>query len=131
MSRRATMILSLAFGGLALLLSAAGIYGVLACAVSLRTQETGVRMAIGAETSDIFRTFLAQGLKLTLIGLGAGLAGAYYLTRLMTSLLYEVTPTEPAVFALVAAVLGVVAMAASLIPALRAARVHPMTALRV
>ena len=88
-------------------------------------------MAIGAETSDIFRTFLAQGLKLTLIGLGAGLAGAYYLTRLMTSLLYEVTPTEPAVFALVAAVLGVVAMAASLIPALRAARVHPMTALRV
>ena len=88
-------------------------------------------MAIGAEASDIFRTFLAQGLKLTLIGLGAGLAGAYYLTRLMTSLLYEVTPTEPAVFALVAAVLGVVAMAASLIPALRAARVHPMTALRV
>ena len=88
-------------------------------------------MAIGAEASDIFRTFLAQGLKLTLIGLGAGLAGAYYLTRLMTSLLYEVTPTEPAVFALVAAVLGGVAMAASLIPALRAARVHPMTALRV
>jgi predicted permease len=129
-NRRAAMALCLVFAGLALLLSAIGIYGVLAYTVTHRTREFGIRVALGAGLRDVVGMVVGQGLKLATVGLVVGIAGAIAVTRLMTSLLFEVKPGDPAVFVSVAAGLILVALAASLIPSLRAARIHPAIALR-
>ena len=129
-SRRAAMILCVVFGALALVLSAIGIYGVLAYTVTQRTRELGIRVALGAQAGDVLGMVLGQGLKLAGIGLAIGIAGALALTRLMTTLLYDVKPTDPVVFISVAAALAAVALIASLIPSLRAVRIRPAIALR-
>jgi predicted permease len=129
-NRRAAMIVCLVFACLALTLSAIGIYGVLAYTVTQRTREFGIRMALGAEAGMVVRMVLWHGVKLAAIGLLVGLGGAFALTRLMTALLYSVKPTDPVVYVAVAAALMVVALAASLVPSLRALRIHPSVALR-
>lgn len=129
-NRRAAMILCLVFGGLALTLSAIGIYGVLAYTVAQRTREFGIRVALGAGARDVIGMVLGNGLKLAGIGLAIGIAGALALTRMMTTLLYDVKPTDPLVFVIVAIALTVVALLASLIPSLRAVRIRPGVALR-
>ena len=129
-NRRAAMIMCLVFGGLALLLSAIGIYGVLAYAVTQRTREFGIRVALGATRSDVLGMVVGQGLRLAGLGLAIGVVGALLVTRLMTTLLYDVKPADPGVFLAVAAALGLVALVASLIPSLRALRVRPASALR-
>lgn len=129
-SRRfATFLLSL-FAGLGLLLAAIGVYGVLSHAVGQRRREIGVRMALGARAQDISRMVLRQGLSLTVIGLTIGLAVALAVTRLFSSLLYRVEPTDPATFAEVTAGLMAVAFLASWLPARRASRVDPARSLK-
>ncbi len=118
------------FALLALAIAAAGIGGVMALAVSQRTHEIGVRMAIGARPGEIVRMILNQGMGLVLVGVGVGLAGAFALTNAVKSFLFQVTPNDPATFAGVAAVLAISALAACYIPARRAARVDPLRALR-
>jgi predicted permease len=128
--RRAAMVICLVFAALALTLSAIGIYGVLAYTVTQRTREFGIRMALGAAAGDVVGMVIFQGVKLAAIGLAIGVAGAIALTRLMSSLLYDVKPTDPGVFLLVAGALMAVAFVASLIPSVRALRIPPATALR-
>jgi ABC-type antimicrobial peptide transport system permease subunit len=118
------------FGAIALALAAVGLYGVLAYLVSQRTQEIGVRLAIGADRSQILGMVLKQGLALAGTGLVVGLLGAFALTRLMQGLLYDVRPTDPITYVAVAAVLLLIALAASLLPAWRATRVSAVSALR-
>jgi len=113
-----------------LILAALGIYGVLAYAVSQRTREIGVRMALGAHALDVVRMVAAGGLKLVGLGLIIGMAAAFVLTRWMEKILYGVKATDPATYALVAAVLIGVATLACVIPARRAASIDPMVALR-
>jgi predicted permease len=129
--RRSAMVICAAFAALALVLSAIGIYGVLAYTVSQRTREFGIRVALGARAATVVGMVMGQGMRLAAIGLAIGIAGATVLTRLMAKLLYEVKPTDPAVFAVVAAVLMAVALVASLVPSLRVARIKPAAALRV
>ncbi|HET7696343.1 MAG TPA: ABC transporter permease [Vicinamibacterales bacterium] len=129
-NRRAVMLLLAAFAGLALFLSALGIYGVLAYDVSQRTREIGVRSAIGASRGQIAGLILRQGLWKGGIGVALGLVGAALLSRSMTSLLFNVRPTDPAVYAVVSFVLIGVALLASYLPARRAARIDPLIALR-
>ena len=128
--RRFNMTLLLTFAGVALMLAAVGVYGVMNYTVTLRRRELGIRMALGAGRMDVLRLVLRQGLMLTLIGVAAGLISAYALTRLMASLLYGVTATDYLTFASVSAVLIVVGVAASYIPARRATKVNPTIALR-
>jgi putative ABC transport system permease protein len=128
--RRFTTVLLTSFAVVAVLLAAIGVYGVLAYLVSQRTQEIGVRLAIGAAPGDVVRLFLREGVTLALVGLAAGLAGALAAARALTVLLFGVTTTDPVTFASVAASLAIVALVASYVPARRAARVDPMTALR-
>ena len=129
-NRRAVMLLLAAFAGLALFLSALGIYGVLAYDVSQRTREIGVRSAIGASRGQIASLILRQGLWKGGIGVVLGLVGAALLSRSMTTLLFNVRPTDPAVYAAVSFVLIGVALLASYLPARRAARIDPLIALR-
>jgi putative ABC transport system permease protein len=129
-NRRAVMLLLATFAGLALFLSALGIYGVLAYDVSQRTREIGVRSAIGASQGQIAGLILRQGLLKGGIGIAVGLALAALLSRSMASLLFDVRPTDPAVYAVVSLVLIAVALLASYLPARRAARIDPLIALR-
>jgi putative ABC transport system permease protein len=118
------------FAGLAVLLAAVGIYGVMAYAVGQRIHEIGIRMALGASPADVQRMILGQGLKLALLGVVLGLAASFALTRLMRTLLFETKATDPVTFSVVTVVLVIVALAACWIPAHRATRVDPVIALR-
>jgi putative ABC transport system permease protein len=128
--RRLTMTLLLSFAALALLLASVGIYGVISYSVRQRTRELGIRMALGAKRRDVLKMILAQGLKLALIGVAIGLLAAFALTRWMETLLFNVRPADPLTFAVIPAVLLLVALIACWIPARRATKVDPMVALR-
>jgi predicted permease len=118
------------FGALALALAVVGLYGVISYSVSQRAREIGVRMALGARGSDVVKLVLSQGLRLTLIGLGAGFAGALLVSRVLSSVLYGISPTDPVSFGAVAVALTLVALLASYLPARWATRVDPIRALR-
>ena len=128
--RRFALVILAVFAGVALLLASIGIYGVMAYTFSQRTHEIGVRVALGAQRSDILRMALGEGMLLVAIGLGAGLIGATIVTRFLRSMLFSVTPTDPATFGAIAALLAAVALFACFIPARRATRVDPLVALR-
>jgi putative ABC transport system permease protein len=128
--RRYTTVLSGLFAQVALVLAAVGLFGLLQYTVTQRTREIGIRMALGATQAGIARTFLRRSLGLILLGVLAGLLGGYLTSRLMTSLLYEVSPTDPALLAITVSILVAVALLASYLPARRAARIDPMAALR-
>ena len=128
--RRFALILFEIFGLVALALAATGIYGVLAGSVAERTREIGIRLALGAQRSDVLRLMLGQGFILTLSGVGFGLLAAWAMTRLLIKLLYGVTPTDPLTFGGVALLLVTVALVACFIPARRATKVDPLVALR-
>jgi putative ABC transport system permease protein len=118
------------FAGLAVLLAAAGVYGVMVYAVGQRSNEIGLRIALGASTGSVLRLILGQGLVLAGLGLALGMAASLAGTRMLTSVLFQVRPTDPLVNLAVAALVGVVALAASYIPAWRASRIDPLAALR-
>jgi ABC-type antimicrobial peptide transport system permease subunit len=122
--------LSAAFGVLALTLACIGLYGVLSYAVARRTSELGVRMAVGARTSDVLRLVMREALALTALGVGIGVTVAVASSRFIQALLFGVTPTDPPTYIAVAVALLVVAIAAAFLPARRASRVDPMVALR-
>jgi putative ABC transport system permease protein len=129
-TQRITFIVLAAFSALALLLAAIGIYGVVSYSVAQRTQEIGIRMALGAQPRDVLRMVIAQGARLAALGLVIGILAALALTRLMTSLLYSVSSSDPATFATVTVLLALTAMFASYIPARRILRFDPMRTLR-
>ena len=118
------------FAALALLLAAVGIYGVMAYSVAQRTREIGIRVALGAQRGEVVRLLLCQGVGYAALGVILGVAGAFALTRLMTSLLYGVQPADPLTFVCVTLLLGCVALLACYFPARRAMRVDPIVALR-
>jgi putative ABC transport system permease protein len=128
--RRFSLILIGVFAGASLLLAAVGVAGVMAFMVAQRRQEMGIRMALGAQRTDVFGLVLAQGLRLTVAGLALGLAGAFGVTRLLSSMLYGVTPGDPLTFFVVSCLLTGVALLACYVPARSATRVDPMVALR-
>jgi len=114
----------------ALVLTIVGLYGVMSYSVAQRTNEIGIRMALGAQTGDVLRLIVSQGFKLVLLGLGIGLVGAFALARVISSLLFGVTTKDPLTFAAVAILLALVALLACYIPARRATRLDPLSALR-
>ena len=129
-TRRFAMILLGGFAAMALLLACVGIYGVMAYLVSQRTQEVGIRMALGANRSDVLLLVFRGGARLATIGVAIGIVSSIGLTRLMRQLLFDVSPTDPLVIAAVCVLLMVAALAACLVPARRAASIDPMRALR-
>jgi putative ABC transport system permease protein len=128
--RRLSVVLLSAFAGLALLLAAVGIYGVMSYMVTQRTQEIGIRIALGAQRADILGLVLRNGMALLAIGIGFGLAGAFSVNRYLQSLLFEVKSTDAMTFAVVPIILALVAFIACYLPARRAMRVDPIVALR-
>ncbi len=129
-ARRFNMLLLTLFAGLALILAAVGVYGVMSYAVTQRTHEIGIRMALGAQVGNVMRLVMKGGLTIAIIGVTIGLGGAFALTRLMRTLLFAVEPTDKATFAAVSACLLLIALAACYIPARRATKVDPLKALR-
>jgi putative ABC transport system permease protein len=119
-----------AFAALALLLAIVGVYGVIAYAVSQRTHEIGLRMALGAGSADVVRMVLSQGMTPVLLGVALGLIGAFATTRVLSSMLYEVSVIDPVTYAVVPVILLATALVASYVPARRAVRIDPGTALR-
>ena len=128
--RRFSLLLLTLFAGLALLLSAIGIYGVMAYSTTQRRHEIGIRLALGAGSRDVLGLVVGQGMRLVGVGLLLGLTGAWVLSRVLTSQLYGVSARDPFTYLSVALLLGGVALAASYLPARRALRVDPMTSLR-
>jgi putative ABC transport system permease protein len=118
------------FAGVALVLAGVGIYGVMAYSVTQRTHEIGIRMALGAQTGNVLGMVVGQGMKLAIVGLAIGLVGAWLATRLMSSMLFGVSATDPLTFIAISIILAGVALGACFIPALRATKVDPMIALR-
>jgi putative ABC transport system permease protein len=129
-SRRLNMVLLGIFAAVAAALAAVGIYGVMSYTVAQRTHEVGIRIALGARPSDILKLLVGHAALLAVIGAGIGLVGAFALTRLMSSLLYGISPTDPVTFAIITLVIILIALIASLIPARRALKVDPIVALR-
>jgi len=129
-SRRTPVLIASGFGVAALMLTATGLYGVLAYLVAQRTKEIGIRIALGAATRDVTTLFLKQGVLLAGIGIAIGLAAAAATTRVMSTLLYGVGALDPVTYVSVALGLGLTAVLASYFPAARAARIHPAEALR-
>jgi ABC-type antimicrobial peptide transport system permease subunit len=127
--RLSTQLLG-AFAALALLLASIGLYGVIAYHVSQRTQEIGIRMALGAQSANVAWLVLREGIMLTAIGITAGLIGSFALTRVLRQWLFEITPTDPATFAGITLLLVIVASLACWLPIRRAAEIDPMEALR-
>jgi predicted permease len=128
--QRFNMLLMGAFAGLALLLAAVGIYSVLSYSVKRSVREIGIRLALGARLGDVLRGVMVQGMKPTLVGVAIGVAGALAMGRVLSGLMYEVKPTDPVTFLVVTALLALIALLASIIPAYRATKVDPMVALR-
>lgn len=118
------------FGLLGMLLASVGIYGVMAYMVAQRTSEIGIRMALGAQPRDVLRLVVGQGMRLVVTGIVLGVACSLALSRLMSSLLFEISPTDPMTFVTVSGVLAAVALLAGWLPALRASRIDPVLALR-
>jgi predicted permease len=128
--QRFNMLLLSAFAGLALVLAAVGIYSVLSYSVKRSVREIGIRLALGAQLGDVLRDVVFEGMKPALLGVAVGTAGALVLGRVLSSLIYQVKPTDPFTFLVVTALLAVIALLASIIPAYRATKVDPMVALR-
>ncbi len=127
---RLAMALLSAFAGIALLLAALGTYGVMSFNVSQRTQELGLRMALGAQQGDILKLVLRQGMSLAAAGIASGIVAAFALSRIMASQLYRISATDPMTYGVVVAMLIVVALLSCLVPARRAMKVNPMVSLR-
>jgi putative ABC transport system permease protein len=127
---RFTLLIFVTFSGLALVLAAVGVYGVMSYTVAQRTAEIGIRMALGAQHRDVLKTVLGQGMTMTAVGLAAGLAAGTVVTRAISRLLFGISPTDPATFISIAAILAAVSFIACYLPARRAMRVDPVVALR-
>ena len=127
---RLNAALLVVFAGVALLIAAIGVYGVLACSVNQRTREIGLRMALGAQPSGVLWWIAGQGMLVAIAGIGVGLAGAIALSRVLAALLYEIEPRDPVTFTAVAVLLSAVALTACVAPARRASRIDPIVALR-
>ena len=130
LARRTYMLYLAIFAGAGLMLAAMGIYGVLTYSVSRRTRDIGIRMAVGAQRADVLRMVMAEGIRLIAVGVAVGLLAAFWLTRLLENQLFQVRPGDPVVFGCAALLLGAVALLACYLPARRATRIKPMSALR-